>query len=643
MTRLAFRTAQHVADLLVLSAALALAFLLRFDFDIPHQMVKRLAFLWPYVVVLEWTVLTAAGVPRFAWRYVGLREASRILWSTGIAAVVLLALRVLTGLLMGRVGWLQYGLLPMGIIAANFGLAFMGVTGIRALRRLAFERAQRLRRGPAKTQVPTLLIGAGRAGLQVAKELASRPDLGIRAVGFVDDDPNKRGSMLHGIPVLGRSEDLPALVRKHGVEQAVITIASASGATIRDLVKRCEAAGVTAKIIPSIHELLDGRVNLSRIRQVRIEDLLGREAVHLDTDQVGAQVRDQVVLVTGAGGSIGSELCRQLARHRPREIVLVERSEPALFQIFHELRQDAPVRPVLCDVTDAARVEAVFAQHRPHLVFHAAAHKHVPLMEWNPGEAIKNNVFGTRTVAEASARHGVSTFVMVSTDKAVNPTSIMGATKRAAELTIQAVGAESATRFVAVRFGNVLGSTGSVIPIFKAQIDRGGPVTVTHPAMKRYFMTIPEASQLVIQAGVMGEGGEIFVLDMGEPVLILDLARDLIKLSGLEPDRDIAIEFTGVRPGEKLFEEFAFDAERMDKTRHPKIYVGRINPLTAEDIHAGLQRLRAVADTNPDRPAAEAALRLLVPEMQRDAHDTPLPKQTPTPTAPPRPELAPAG
>ena len=638
MTRLAFRTAQHVADLLVLSAALALSFLLRFDFDLPQQMLKRLLFLWPYVVLLEWVILTAAGVPKFAWRYVGLREASRILTATGVAAVILLVLRLLTGLWVGQVGWLQYGLLPMGVITANFGLAFLGVTGIRALRRLAFERAQRRRRGPAKSQVPTLLIGAGRAGLQVAKELASRPDLGIRAVGFVDDDPNKRGSMLHGIPVLGRSDDLTSLVHKYGAAQAVITIASASGATIRDLVKRCEAAGITAKIIPAIHEILDGRVNLSRIREVSIEDLLGRDAVHLEMDKVSAQVRDQVVLVTGAGGSIGSELCRQLVRHQPREIVLVERSEPALFQIFHELRHSSPVRPVLCDVTDAARVEAVFAQHRPHMVFHAAAHKHVHLMEWNPGEAIKNNVFGTRTVAEASARHGVATFVMVSTDKAVNPTSIMGATKRAAELSIQAIAADSDTRFVAVRFGNVLGSTGSVIPIFKDQIDRGGPVTVTHPAMKRYFMTIPEASQLVIQAGVMGRGGEIFVLDMGEPVLILDLARDLIKLSGLEPDRDIAIEFTGVRPGEKLFEEFAFDAERMDKTRHPKIYVGRITPLPTDKIRAGLTRLRGVADTNPDRAAAEAALRLLVPEMQRDAHDTPLPRAeapaTPAPVTP---------
>ncbi len=625
MTRLAFRTAQHVADLLVLSAALALAFLLRFDFDLPQQMLKRLLFLWPYVVVLEWIVLTAAGVPKFAWRYIGLRETSRILTSTAIAAAVLLVVRLLAGLWVVEARWLQYGLLPVGVIAANFGLAFLGITGIRAVRRLAFERAQRKRRGPAEAQIPTLLIGAGRAGLQVAKELVSRPDLGIRAVGFVDDDPNKRGSMLHGIPVLGRSQDLPALVQEHGAKQAVITIASASGATIRDLVKQCEAAGITAKIIPAIHEILDGRVNLSRIREVRIEDLLGREAVHLETDRVAAAVQDQVVLVTGAGGSIGSELCRQLALHRPREIVLVERSEPALFQIFHELRQDAPVRPVLCDVSDPARVEAVFAQYRPRMVFHAAAHKHVPLMEWNPGEAIKNNVFGTRTVAEAAARHGVETFVMVSTDKAVNPTSIMGATKRAAELTIQAIGARSETRFVAVRFGNVLGSTGSVIPIFKAQIDRGGPVTVTHPAMKRYFMTIPEASQLVIQAGVMGEGGEIFVLDMGEPVRILDLARDLIRLSGLEPDRDIPIEFTGVRPGEKLFEEFAFDAERMDKTRHPKIYVGRITPPSAAQVEAALERLRVVADANPDRAAAEAALRLLVPEMQRDAHDTPLP------------------
>ena len=466
-----------------------------------------------------------------------------------------------------------------------------------------------------------LLIGAGSAGVLVAREVVGRPNLGITPIGFVDDDPAKQRAIIHGLKVLGTTEDIPRLVRTHDIEQVVITIAAASGSAIRDIVQRCEDAEVRVQIIPGIGEILDGKVALSAIRPVQIDDLLGRDAVVLEEDLVGQFLSKRSVMVTGAGGSIGSEICRQVARLEPERLVLFERAEPALFNILRELRQSfsgLEIVPVLGDVTDSERVDDTLERWSPHVIFHAAAHKHVPLVEENPGEAIRNNVMGTRCIADAADRCGVESFVMVSTDKAVNPTSVMGATKRVAEIYIQAMAQTSSTRFVAVRFGNVLGSAGSVVPIFQAQIEAGGPVTVTHPKMTRYFMTIPEASQLVMQAGAMGEGGEIFVLDMGEPVHIVDLARDLIKLSGLEPDVDIPISFTGVRPGEKLFEEIGFDAEKMDKTRHPKIFTGRLQPAPFTDVSRHVESLTHCLQAR-DRGEVLEALTAIVPEMQEDA------------------------
>jgi FlaA1/EpsC-like NDP-sugar epimerase len=373
--------------------------------------------------------------------------------------------------------------------------------------------------------------------------------------------------------------------------------------------------------MPGIDQLISGQVTLNQLRSVAIEDLLGREPVMLDTQSLEAMLKDHVVLVTGAGGSIGSELCRQVARFAPKRLVLVERSEPALFEIHRELvahHAAVDLVPCIADICDVGRVRAVFGAHRPTVVVHAAAHKHVPMMEWNPGEAIKNNVGGTKTVADAAHEFGVQQFVMVSTDKAVNPTSMMGATKRVAELYVQALNQRSKTRFVAVRFGNVLGSAGSVIPIFKEQIAKGGPVTVTDPEMRRYFMTIPEASQLVLQAATIGRGGEIFVLDMGQPVRIVDLARDLITLSGLVPDKDIEIRFTGLRPGEKLFEELSTAEEKAEKTRHPKIYIGRLPSRPVEEISRQVAGLLEGVD---ELDVAEAVRRVreVVPEFQREA------------------------
>ena len=410
---------------------------------------------------------------------------------------------------------------------------------------------------------------------------------------------------------------LAEIVAANRVRRALITIANAHGAQIRRITELCRDAGLETKIIPGIYEIVGGHLNLSRIREVAIEDLLGRAPVNLDESVVGASIGSRVVLVTGAGGSIGSELCRQICRFGPARLILVERFENALFEIHRELAQafpHVPIDPRIADVCDEPRMAQLFEEGKPELVFHAAAHKHVPMMEWNPGEAVKNNVGGTRVVAELADRFSAERFVLISTDKAVNPSSIMGATKRVAEIYLQALSQRSSTRFVTVRFGNVLGSAGSVIPIFRAQIAKGGPVTVTHPEMTRYFMTIPEASQLVLQAGAMGLGGEIYILDMGEPVRIMDLARDLITLSGLRAT-DLEIKISGIRPGEKLHEELAVDHEHADKTKHPKVFVGRIRPHDWDQVAPRVDELLALARAT-DSEALRVALGELVPEYR---------------------------
>jgi FlaA1/EpsC-like NDP-sugar epimerase len=579
------------------------------------------------VVVMQYVCMVAVGVPRFSWRHVGLREAMRVGLALAMASAALLLLRLVLPLFFSRTGPAQYLMLPLGVNFIDLALSVLGVLGVRVARRLWTEVGESRRRGRPVDAVPTLLIGAGSAGVLVAKEIAARPDLGIHPVGFVDDDPAKRGVEIHGLRVLGATDRLTALVERHEVKQAIITIANAPGRAIRRIREACEQAGVPAKIIPGIYEILDGRVNLARLREVSIEDLLRREVVELERTRAAAFIAGRRVLVTGAGGSIGAELCRQIARLGPASLVLVERSEPSLFAIHHELCTEVPALapvPCVCDVTDPERVARVLEQHRPEIVFHAAAHKHVPMMEWNPGEAIKNNALGTRLLADAADRFGVRDFVLISTDKAVRPSSIMGATKRLAEMYVQALARRSVTNYVAVRFGNVLGSAGSVVPIFKEQIRLGRPVTVTHPEMTRYFMTIPEAAELVLQAAALAERGEIFVLDMGEPVRILDLALDLIRLSGLEPYEDVPIHWSGVRPGEKLFEELCFDPDTMDTTRHPKIFVVTLPPDPWERVAAAYDRLQPLVDERV-HARIRAELRAVVPDMQDDASSGPVP------------------
>lgn len=615
MTAIFFKGSQVFIDLLVLTLAFLLAFFFRFGYEINEHYFKLFFFTLPYVVLLQYVVLSLFGVPNFAWRYVNLRDAQWIAMALGTATAILIAIRLAT---TPFGGYSRFVTIPYAILLGNTILATAGIISVRAVRRIIGERSDRHKQqveGPPPT--PTLLIGAGQAGVIVAREIAARPDLRIKPVGFVDDDPIKQGTRIQGLRVHGKVDDIASIAKRFRAKHALITIANASGEPIRRISRICQEAGLNTKIIPCVYELVSENVNLTRIRDVAIEDLLGRSPIDLDESALYNAFKDQRVLISGAGGSIGSELCRQVMVFKPSRIILVEKSENALFEIHRELKNTFPetdIRPVLADVRDQDRLRPVFEEHRPHAVIHAAAHKHVPMVEWNSGEAVFNNVGGTQVIADLADEYAVSSFVLISTDKAVNPTSVMGATKRVAELYVQSMSERSNTRFVAVRFGNVLGSAGSVIPIFKEQIAKGGPVTVTDPNMTRYFMTIPEASQLVLQAASMGDGGEIFILDMGEPIKIVDLAKDLIGLSGLRPDVDIEISYSGIRPGEKLFEELSIDSENTTTTKHSKIFIGRIAPQqwsTVSKLIAELKR-RALAGS---RDEIKNALKTLVPEF----------------------------
>jgi FlaA1/EpsC-like NDP-sugar epimerase len=589
------RPAQQIADILTLGLAFVLAYLLRFDFDIPESGRVEALHQLPYVVLLQALFLTLTGVQTFIWRYVGLAEVKPFLQAALGSALPLIALR------FALPDSLHQWRVPYSIILLDTMLAFGGLLGIRVMRRVHYEYEEKRRRAaaaPPAIRRPILLIGAGRAGVMAAREIQNRGDLELDIRGFVDDGPDKQGSVIQGIPVLGRTKDLPKLVPQLGIDHVVISIAEISRVDLKRITSICEQIPVKVRIIPGMYEILQGRVSFSRIRDVQIQDLLGRTPVQLDETDLDKLLAGRTVMVTGAGGSIGSELVRQIARFHPANLLLLDRAEFALFSIEREIQESCPnlvFHSLLADVGDEARIRALLIQHRPNIIIHAAAHKHVPMLEYHPTEAIKNNVLATRSLADLAGQMGVGVFVLISTDKAVKPKSVMGASKRVAEILIQNLSHRYSTRYVAVRFGNVIGSAGSVIPIFQEQIRKGGPVTVTHPDMVRYFMTIPEATQLVLQAAAMGAGGEIFILNMGQPVRILDLAKDTIRLSGLRPFDDIEIKFTGLRPGEKLVEELETTEDAVTRTRHPKIFIGRIARVPDDIVDQALERLSFLA------------------------------------------------
>ena len=489
-------------------------------------------------------------------------------------------------------------LIPMSVFLLSFETMLLLSGGLRF-----GWRVYRSIRGKRLTSTqPALIIGAGDCGILIVNELKHNMNSTFRPIGFIDDDPNKLMEMICGIRVLGNRHQIPKICEQYDIRDIIIAMPSASKREVSMIIDICKTTKARLKIIPSLDNLISGKVTVNEIRDVDVEDLLGREPVRVQLDELAQYLADEVVMVTGAGGSIGSELCRQIAPLKPKSLILLGNSENEIFDMANELTANYPkirLSTVIADVKDSERIESVFSKHRPKIVFHAAAHKHVPLMEENPDEAIKNNVFGTKNVADYAHRFGATKFVLISTDKAVNPTSVMGTTKRIAEMYLQGLSKISDTEFCVVRFGNVLGSRGSVIPKFKRQIAEGGPVTVTHKDMIRYFMTIPEAVQLIIQAGVYSKGGEVFVLDMGEPVRIVQLAEDMIRLSGFEPYRDIDIVFTGIRPGEKLYEELLTQEEGLVSTRNDRIFVSHTQETDYETISNDLDTLAKLTGASP--------------------------------------------
>jgi FlaA1/EpsC-like NDP-sugar epimerase len=598
-------------------ASIVMAFLLRFEFLFPRGETPHLIDSLIIALFVKSLVFRFLGLDRGSWRYASLPDLQRILRANVIASV---AFTVMTAVVVGRN-------FPRSVYFGDFLICFLltagGRFGLRVYRETMVIPAR------TKKQHRVLIYGAGQAGMMLLKETLANPALGYRVVGFLDDDPAKMSMNMMGVRVLGSGRRAPAIVskcakRNEPLEAILIAMPSATGRQMQEALANCRTAGIACKTVPGIAEMINGRVSIEQMRDVSVEDLLGRNPVHIDEQAVRQFLHGKSVMVSGAGGSIGSELCRKIARFGPLRLVAFDQAESDLFRIQMEMNErhgDVAFIPQIGDIRDMARVQEVIREHRINCIFHAAAYKHVPMMEAHALEAINNNVLGTRNIVEAAYFNGVSHFAMISSDKAVNPTNIMGLTKRIAELIVSSMPVPRGTvgtNFVSVRFGNVLGSNGSVVPLFKQQIMAGGPVTVTHPDVKRYFMTIPEAVELVLQATTMGKGSELFVLDMGQPIRIADLARNMIRLSGKDPDTEIEIRYTGLRPGEKLFEELMHEGEDILPTFHEKINIFRgASVVERAEIQRIMRELEAMLQRR-DASGAVGLLWQLVPEYQPD-------------------------
>jgi FlaA1/EpsC-like NDP-sugar epimerase len=612
-------------DILLLCVSWYSAFLLRFNFNIPMDSSGMILRFLPVVILIKIIVFYFFHVYRGMWRYTSLIDLFNIIKASFFSTLVIIFLIIFSH---------SFANFARSILLIDGLLTIVVISGSRVCLRFYFEMTPEngssgnltgrlLGRNKNREDVINLLIiGAGDSGEKILREIRDNRRLKYSVVAFLDDDYAKHRKMIHGIPVMGRVDELGSVAEKLDANEVLIAVPSATSEQMRTVVDHCKQSGLVFKTLPGMGELIDGKITLNAIRDVAYRDLLGREVVQLEEDRIGGYIEQKTVIVTGAGGSIGSELCRQICRFNPKAVILYDQAESPLYDIDLELRRNFPyieIVPILGDIRNQKRLFNTFERYQPRIVFHAAAYKHVPMLEHHPWEAILNNVAGTRNVVTIAKEFAVERFVFVSTDKAVRPTNVMGTTKRIAELLVQGQNCDdkTATRFITVRFGNVVGSVGSVVPLFKKQIEQGGPVTITHPEVTRYFMTIPEASQLILQAGAMGNGGETFILEMGTSIKIVDMARDLIKLSGFEPDKDIKIEFIGLRPGEKLYEELITGGEDIVPTEHKKIMVlsGQICEL--ERLNGDIDRIIDIAKAQ-DGEKIRSMLKQIVPEYVPD-------------------------
>lgn len=601
-----------IHDLIMVPLAWLASYWVRFNLDaVPSEYLSRAIDAIPALMLIQALAFYWFGMYRGVWRFASLPDLIRILKAVGVGAALSFGMFFLL---------YRMAEIPRSIVLIYPLLLLIFLSGPRFLYRWSKDRRLVLPTGKR-----VLIVGAGRAGEMLVRDLLRKQGHEFFPVAFVDDKPRRHGQDLHGVPVVAYCEEIPEVVERLDIELIMLAVPSARATQMRHLVELCEKSGVPFQTVPALDALMSGQVSINELREVSIEDVLGRDPVSLDWEGIRQGLTGKTILVTGAGGSIGSELCRQIAALEPARLVLLENSEYNLYALEMEFAERFPAVPltaILGDVRDAAKVEQVFLRQQPGAVFHAAAYKHVPMLENQLREALHNNVLGTRNVALAADRHGCTEFVLISTDKAVNPTNVMGASKRVAEIFCQNLDAHSNTRYITVRFGNVLGSAGSVVPLFRQQIRNGGPVTVTHPDMERYFMTIPESAQLILQAAVLGMGGEIFVLDMGEPVKIQYLAEQMIRLSGKEPYKDIDIVHTGLRPGEKLYEELFHEQEQLEQTEHGKILLARHRKVDWDSLTASLDEMQA-ACTSFDNARLLALLTGLVPENRIDMAGSP--------------------